>query len=88
MATAASEETAIIGPGAVFVPNNAQRKPSTTPTMGFEPVNRAPGFAQQAAGISDGRRKHPGLNQERHGIADIPKLDIHCREPEPHSQAP
>ena len=32
---ATAVDTAIMGPGAVSVPSNAQRKPSTTPTIGF-----------------------------------------------------
>ena len=35
MASAIKEDTAMIGPGIVSVPNIPQRNPSTTPTIGF-----------------------------------------------------
>src|ERR1700687_4637182 len=52
--TAVMDEAAMIGPGALFVPSSAQRKPSTTPTMGFKPYIVRHGSCKRLLGYAIG----------------------------------
>src|SRR4030095_3640366 len=50
-------ETSTIGPGAVSVPSNAQRNPSTTPTIGFRPYKVCQGSENRLLGYATGVAK-------------------------------
>src|SRR5437016_5778922 len=52
--TAVADDTATIGPGDVFVPRRAHRKPSTTPTMGLMPYHVRHGSFSRLLGYAIG----------------------------------
>ena len=52
--SAISAETVIMGPGAVFVPSKAQRKPSTTPPIGLIPYSVRQGSESKLLGYAMG----------------------------------
>src|SRR5438045_8818705 len=54
IAITATTDTIRIGPGGVALPSSAQRKPSTTPAMGFSPSSARHGSGTRLLGYATG----------------------------------
>ena len=80
--TAARVETVTTDHGAVPVPSSAQRKPSTTPTIGFNAYTRSPVIGEQAGRVGDRGCEEPELNQEWHDVLDVTVLHVEGGKPE------
>ena len=82
MSSAPRAEAATVPLGGVPVPSRAQRKPSTTPTIGFRAYSVRQCSGQQAGGIDDRGREQPELHQEWHQVLDVAEADVQGREPD------